>query len=621
MKTIVLDFETYYDNDFSLRKMTPVEYIKDPRFEVIGCAVKEGDAPAFWLTDQELRAYLKKLPEKVAIVSHNALFDMCICSFHYGYVPYMMIDTLGMARAWLGHKLKSLALSSVAMHLGIGVKGDTVHKVAGMNLAAIKAAGFYDEYSQYSVNDAELAWSIYRKIVDEGFPVNEIAVMDTVLRCAVQPKFRLDANLLAEHLAATLAHKQNLLDRAGLTSRDDLMSNDKFAQALESMGVTPPTKISLTTGNETYAFSKTDQEFLELEEHENPDVQALVSARLGVKSTLEETRTERLQKIAWLTWPGNVNGLMPMPLRYSGAHTHRLSGEWKINMQNLPSRGNTKIREAIRAPDGHKVLAVDASQIEARIAAWFAGQTSMVDAFANGEDIYSSFASEVFGYPVNKKDHKVERFIGKTAVLGLQYGLGWQKFQKTVALQSKAQVGQEVKLSDEEAMRVVNTYRQTYQMIPAIWSKLNNALPTMTSSHYSEDLTPIIIEHERIKLPSGLYLNYHNLENKNGQWWFTFGGKPKYIYGGKMLENITQALARIVVMDAAVRVRKRLRQITDDVWLNLQVHDELVYVVPNDLVDVTETVVLQEMRRRPSWGLDIPLDAESGIGLSYGEAK
>lgn len=621
MKTIVLDFETYYDNEFSLRKMTPVEYIKDPRFEVIGCAVKEGDEDAFWLTDQELRAYLKSLPEQVAIVSHNALFDMCICGFHYNYSPTLMIDTLGMARAWLGYKLKSLSLSNIALHLGLGVKGDTVHKVMGMNLAAIKAAGFYEDYASYSLNDADLCWKIYRHLIDDGFPVREVAVMDTVLRCATQPKFQLNATLLAEHLAATLAHKQNLLDRAGLANRDDLMSNDKFAQALEHLGVAPPTKISLITGNETYAFSKTDPDFLELEEHENPDVQALVSARLGVKSTLEETRTQRLQKIAWLTWPGNVTGLMPMPLRYSGAHTHRLSGEWKINMQNLPSRGNTKIREAIRAPAGHQVVAVDASQIEARMAAWFAGQTSMVDAFAKGEDIYSSFASEVFGYLVNKKDHKVERFIGKTAVLGLQYGLGWAKFQKTVALQSKAQVGQEVKLSDEEANRVVNTYRNTYPMIPKMWTKLNNALPTMTSSDCSELISPIIIEHERIKLPSGLYLNYHNLENKNGQWWFTFAGKPKYIYGGKMLENITQALARIHVMDAAVRVRKRLKAITDDVWLNLQVHDELVYVVPDELVEVVTAIVLEEMRRRPSWGMDIPLDAEAGRGQSYGDAK
>lgn len=617
MKIIVLDFETYYDNEYSLRKVTPVEYILDPRFQVIGCAVKEGDEPAVWMTDLELREYLVTLPPKVAIVSHNALFDMCILGWRYDYVPHLMIDTLGMARAWLGHSLKSLSLNSVAMHLGLGVKGDTVHKVAGMTLEAIKAAGFYEDYAAYSANDAELCWAIYRKIVEQGYPVGELAVMDTVLRCAVQPAFVLDQAKLASHLHNIITMKQDLLARCGLTSRDDLMSNDKFAAALESLGVDPPTKISLTTGKETYAFSKTDQDFLALEDHPDPQVSALVAARLGVKSTIEETRTQRLMSIASLTWPGNGQGWMPMPLRYSGAHTHRLSGDWKLNMQNLPSRGNTAIREAIIAPPGHKVLACDASQIEARIAAWFAGQNSMVDAFANGEDIYSQFASTVFGYPVNKKDNKVERFIGKTAILGLQYGLGWQKFQKTVALQSKAQVGTEIKMSDEEAAKVVQLYRNTYSAIPAMWNQLNSYIPRMTSVGFSALLEPVVIGHERVKLPSGLYLHYHKLNNKNGQWWFEHGGVPKYIYGGKMLENIVQSLARICVMDAAVRVRLRAPWLQ----LHLQVHDELVYVVPEGKAEEAERIVMEEMRRRPEWGQDIPLDAEAGVGASYGEAK
>ena len=614
MKQIVLDFETYYDSEYSLRKMTPVEYIMDARFEVIGCAVKEGENPPFWLTHDELKLYLGRLPERVTIVSHNALFDMCILSWVYDYVPTIMIDTLGMARAWMGHKLRSLALASIATYLKLGVKGDTVYKVQGMNLAAIKAAGFYDAYAEYSCTDAELCWKIYRHFVNEGFPVSEIAVMDTVLRCAVKPAFVLDQTALAEHLHHTIARKADLLARTGMENRDDLMSNDRFAEALRRLGCEPPTKISMTTGKETYAFAKTDQAFMDLEEHEDADVQALVAARLGIKSTIEETRTQRLINISRITWPGNKPaGLLPMALRYSGAHTHRLSGDWKLNMQNLPRGG--KIRAAIKAPDGHSVVAVDASQIEARIAAWFCGATNMTDAFANKEDVYSSFASRVFGYEVNKKTHPVERFIGKTAVLGLQYGLGWTKFQKTVAMQSKAQVGQEVVLSDAEAAKVIETYRTTYHPIPKMWSRLNNLIPRMTSDIY-EEVGPIIFLKNKIKLPSGLFLNYHELQNKDGQWWFTYGGKPKYLYGGKMLENIVQALARICVMDAAVSVRKRL-----GVQLHLQVHDELVYVVPNEMAETVKQVVYEEMCRRPQWGLDIPLDAEGDIGPSYGDAK
>jgi hypothetical protein len=628
MKQIVLDFETFYSDQYSLRKMTPVEYILDHRFETIGCAVKEGDNETFWLTHEELQDYLTRLPEKVAVISHNALFDMCVLAWRYGYTPHIMIDTLGMARAWYGHKLKSLALASIARFLGIGVKGDTVHKVQGMGLAAIKAAGFYNEYAEYSKTDADLCWQIYRTIVDEGFPVEEIAVMDSVLRCAVQPAFVLNQTLLAEHLHVVQSGKERLMEQiktmdaaVGREVRDVLMSNELFAEALRSLGVEPPTKISLTTGKETYAFAKTDPAFIELEEHESPDVQALVGARLGVKSTIEETRTQRLLNVANLTWPGNRRALMPMPLRYSGAHTHRLSGDWKLNMQNLPSRGNNRIRSALEAPEGYSVVAVDASQIEARIAGWFCSADKLTSAFANKEDVYSTFASSVFGYEVKKSTHKVERFIGKTAVLGLQYGLGWSKFQKTVALQSKVQVGEEVLLDDIEATRVVQTYRREYQEIPQMWRRLDALIMQMTNRHCYQEVGPLVFMHEKIKLPSGLFLHYHGLENKDGQWWFTYGGKPKYLYGGKLLENIVQALARICVMDTAVNVRRRLSSDGHDIRLNLQVHDELVYICPTDRAESLRDMVIEEMCKPPRWGVDIPLDAEGDFGPSYGACK
>lgn len=618
MKSIVLDFETYYDQEYSLRKMTPVEYILDPRFECIGCAVEDGDK-AFWLTPDELRAYLKALPPKVAVISHNALFDMCILAWVFDYTPALMIDTLGMARAWLGYALKSLSLNSVAMHLGLGVKGDTVHKVIGMSAAAIRASGMYDSYAKYSINDAVLCRQIYRALMADGFPVQELAVNDMVLRCAVSPKLQLDQNVLAGHLALVQIAKQGLLERVGLSSRDDLMSNERFATALRMLGVEPPTKISALTGKETYAFSKTDVAFMELEEHHNPQVQSLVAARLGIKSTLEETRTNRLLSISHLTWPGKTQHLMPIPLRYSGAHTHRLSGDWKLNMQNLPRGG--ALRKALVAPDGHKIVAADASQIEARLVAWFCGQKNLVEQFAKGEDVYSSFASTVFGKPINKKDHPDERFIGKTAILGMGYGVGWVKFQKTVQLQSKAQTGKEIILSDDEAQRIVTAYRETYPMIPLTWKKLQNTIPQMTSPNCQVLMTPLIIGHEHIKLPSGLYLRYHGLQNVNNEWTYTFGGKPKRIYGGAMLENIIQSLARILVMDAAIGARNQLAKIMTGADMAMQIHDELVFVVPDELARVTEQILLDNMTKRPSWGLDIPLAAEAGIGQNYGEAK
>ena len=612
---IVLDYETYYDQEYSLRKMTPVEYILDPRFEVICCAVKVGDDKPFWLTEKELHVYLAGLPEKVIVISHNALFDMCILAWKFDYIPAMMIDTLGMSRAWLGAKLRSLSLDSVARHLGLGIKGGTVHKVMGMSLAAIKASGFYDAYAEYSCNDAELCWQIYRTLIKQGYPVSEIPIMDMVLACAVRPKFVLDQNLLAEHLAAVQAAKEALLQRVGLFTKEDLMSNDKLAAALRSLGVDPPMKTSPTTGKQTYAFARTDTEFTDMEEHSNPEVQALVSARLGIKSTIEETRTQKFIAIAQLTWPGKLPGIVPMPLRYSGAHTHRLSGDWGMNVQNLPSRKNNKIRSSIKAPEGHVVVSVDASQIEARMAGEFCGAIKLVAAFANKQDVYSTFAGTVFGYPVIKATHPMERFVGKTAVLGLQYGMGPPKFQWNVQAQSRDFFPEEVLLTDEVAAKTIQTYRFEYKEIPAMWRRLDGLILQMTRRDCYVNLGCLVFEFEKIRLPNGLYLYYNNLRNEDGQWTFTYGGKVKFLWGGTLLENIIQALARIQIMDAALRVQRRI-----GTRLNLQVHDELIYVVPANLARAVEAVTIEEISRAPDWMPNVPLAAEGGIGLSYADA-
>lgn len=618
MKTIVLDFETYYSQEYSLRRMTPVEYVLDPRFECIGCAVKEEGEDAYWVDGVDLPQFFADLdPKDTCIVSHNALFDMCIVAWRYGFVPRLMVDTLSIARALLAHELKSLALASVALHLGIGVKGDTVHKVIGMGAAAIKAAGIYDEYIQYAINDAELCAAIYDKLVRSGrFPVQELVIMDMVLRCAIQPGMRVDQTVLAEHLHLVRAKKEALLSRVSL-DKSELMSNDKFAEALRRLGVEPPMKTSPLTGKETYAFAKTDPDFVALEEHENPEVQALIAARLGYKSTLEETRTERFLSIARLTWPGKEQSLMPMPLRYSGAHTHRLSGDWNLNVQNMPRGG--ALRRALIAPPGHVILAADASQIEARIVAWLCDQHDLVKKFADGEDVYSSFASVVFDRPINKKEHPVERFIGKTCILGMGYGVGWAKFQRTIKLQSRAQTGQTVELTDAEALDIVNKYRRTYDRIPAMWRLLNGYIDNLASGLGSVGVGPCVFEKNAILLPSGLRLHYHNLQQENDEWTYTYGGKPKRLYGGALLENIVQALARIVVMDAGVRLRKRFAPM--GVQLVLQVHDELVFVVPEKLADECKAIALEEMGRRPGWAPALPLAAEAEYGPSYGDAK
>ena len=657
MERITLDFESYYEQgkgSYSLKNMTPVEYILDPRFETIMLSVKRPGRKVFNLTADKVQAFFDLLdPQNTVVITHNALFDMCICAWRYNFVPKLMVCTMSMARAHWGHVLKSVALAAVAPFAGVGHKGDEVTKMAGLHAADIRAMGLWDDYERYCGNDSVLTEKIFEKIMSEGFPLSELKVLDMVLRCAVVPQFVLDQSRLLSHQQNIAIEKNNLLAAAmvvGANGKPDLMSNDKFAALLSSLGVDPPRKTSPATGRETWAFAKSDQEFTELEEHPDPAVQAVAAARLGHKSTIEETRTERLLACTNLVWPSSyltsrgydtvsqptVPVLMPMPLRYSGAHTHRLSGDWKLNVQNFPSRSVTNhLKCALMARPGCTVLNIDSSQIEARIVAWLAGENDLLWQFEQGMDPYKIFAAKVFGVDVAQVT-KEQRFLGKTSILGLGFGLGWIKFKHQVRVKSLEAIkyagsGNELILPDEESQRIVNTYRSTYRGVPLIWKALNNAIPVLAGGYASFSIGPCVFMRGKISLPSGLFLHYHNLRqvrtDSGVEWLYDHAGKPRRLYGGALLENIVQALARIIVMDAAVRIEKQLENVfmaTNNlvgVNLALQVHDALVYVVPNEVVTFVSNILHEEMNRRPDWAPGLPVAAELHKGITYGDCK
>lgn len=615
MKQVVLDFETFYTKEYSLRNMTPIEYVLDPRFELIGCAVIEDGSDPFWVNGDSFQAYLSGLdPDDTTMISHNALFDMCIVAWRFKYVPRLMVDTMGMARALLLYRIPSgsVSLSACAMALELGVKGDTLTKVEGMDAAAIRSAGLWDAYVNYSLNDVELCKGIYERL-KPGFPTTEYVVMDSVLRSAITPQFELDQNKLALHLHIIQQAKLTLLQKCaafGIESRFELQSAERFATALRGFGVEPPMKLSKQTGKETYAFAKTDPGMMALEYHDNPDVQALIAARLGVKSTIEETRTQRLLNISRLM------PKMPIPLKYGGAHTHRLSGDWRLNMQNLP-RGSV-MRDALRAPANHKVVTCDASQIEARITAFLCGQEDLLQQFREGADTYSIFASEVYGRPISKSENPAERFVGKQAILGLGFGMGATRFYTQIKSDSHKQK-LKVKIDENQALKIVNIFRRKYPKFRDGWNKLTDGLNAMASPSESVTFGPVRLEYQHIVLPNGLDLYYNNLRSTDEGWVYDYGRETRKLFGGKVLENIVQALARIIVFDAMVRLRKLLKVF--EVQMAHTVHDELVYIVPDEMVNVVKQIVLEEMVRPPKWMVDLPLAAEVGVGQTYGDAK
>ena len=436
MATLTIDFETYYSQEYSLTKMTTEEYIRSHDFEVIGVAVQVDDGEPQWFsgTMAETELWLAEFDwgNNLAL-AHNAMFDAAILNWCFGIKPKGWLDTLSMARALHGTEVGG-SLKVLAEHYNLGVKGEEVIAAKGLRRLDFPF-GQLAKYGEYCRNDVVLTYALFNKMVQE-YPADELRLIDLTIRMFSDPVLRLHKERLAMQLGELKTRREELLENF---DEKDLMSNPKFAELLRAYGVEPPMKISPTTGKETYAFSKTDEAFKELLEHENVEVQALVAARLGVKSTIEQTRTERFLAIA-------ERGTLPVPLRYYAAHTGRWGGDDKVNLQNLPRK--SKLKSAIVAPKGYVIIDSDSSQIEARTLAWLAGQTDLVAAFENKQDVYKIMASAIYRKPIEEIS-KEERFVGKTTILGciaegtlVLCDSGWKPIEQ-VSIEDKLWDGEE----------------------------------------------------------------------------------------------------------------------------------------------------------------------------------
>jgi DNA polymerase len=606
MNVITIDFETYYDRAYSLSKVTTEEYVRDPQFETIGVAVKENGGGTQWFsgTKAQTKEWLEQFDWGNAVaVAHNAMFDMAILNWVFDIRPKRIADTLSMLRALDGPDAGN-SLAKAAERYGLGTKGDEV-----INALGKKRKDFTSEelarYGQYCINDADLTYDLFCRIAP-SFPQIEFRLVDLTIRMFTEPVLELDRWTLVSHLVKVKNLKTQLLNKAVIT-KENLMSNPQLAETLRSLGVEPPMKISPTTGKETYAFAKNDEEFKALLDHENAVVQAIVAARLGVKSTLEETRTERFIKIA-------ERGTLPVPLRYYAAHTGRWGGDDKVNLQNLPRK--SPLKKAMLAPEGYTFIDCDSSQIEARTLAWLAAQHDLVDAFDRGEDVYKIMASAIYGVPIEEVTDD-QRFVGKTTILGCGYGMGAEKFQAQLKMFN-------VEMELEECERIIHVYRATYSQIPLLWQAAGGAIDAMMRKGTSplgcgEVLT--VCGADGIKLPNGLSLKYPNLRRRKdedtGKTEIVYDQKkgkaviPTRIYGGKLIENVCQALARIVIGEQMLLVAKRLRVV-------MTVHDAVGVIAPTEEAEEAREYVEACMRIRPKWASLLPLNCESKMGASYG---
>lgn len=618
MDFVVLDGETEFGDGYSLSKMSTEAYIRDARFRAHGAAIKWSPGTrAVWYDEPELRWQLKQHDwSDTFLLCHHTQFDAFYLSHHYDVHPKMLGCTLSMARLMLGAS-KSVSLENVRKHFGMPSKSTPYSLFKNKTWAQI-APDIRQQIADGACDEVESIFAIFQRFMADGFPVEELDVIDSVLKMFCEPVLRGDIPLLQKVWQIEAVKKAERLANLGV-SASDLASADRFAELLREEGEEPETKTS-PKGNEIYAFAKNDDYMRDyLLEHENDRIRALAEARLGEKSTLLQTRAETLGRMA-------ERGPLPVYLRFSGAGTLRFSGGDGANWQNF-KRGSD-IRRAICAPEGYLLAPIDLSQVECRVLAYLAGETEQIEQFRRGEDPYIAIASEFYRRPITKQD-AAERGTGKQAILSCGYGSSGKRFKATAKL---GIYGPPVILEIEEADRFVALYRNTHPAICSrphgYWAQGENVLRSMYNWQSLDwGIARVRCDSEkgtrRIYFPNGAFMLYDTLEwhvpteediarnpaHPNPGWRVKTRYGWKAIYGSMIAQHMCEAVSRLIMTQAMLRIKTILRPVNST-------HDELLVLIKKDAnAERHLQFCIEEMTREPSWLPGIPLAAESS-GLS-----
>jgi DNA polymerase len=628
---VTLDFETYFSKTYSLKSkvLNTSEYIRHSEFKAQCVGIKLGDEPVSWYRDRHVDSAIRSIDwSTTALLCHHTAFDGLILSHHYGVVPAYYLDTLSMARALHSNSIGA-GLDEVAKYYKIG------NKLPNVLTKTKNVRDLPDDLmvslGQYCAVDVELCHILYTKMI-ENFPDKELDLIDMTTRMFCEPILEIDIPRVEKALLREQKIKERKIFVSGVPM-EVLSSSEKFAAALTDSGLAViPTKISPATNKLTYAFSKTDLDFIELGNSPDKKIRRLVAGRLAAKSTIGESRAIRFLEA------GAEKKKLPVYLRYFGAHTGRWSGGNKMNLQNLKRGG--ELRKSIMAPEGHVIVVADSSQIEVRVNAWLAGDLELLELFKTGVDPYIVMASQIYSTPFENIT-KQQRFVGKVAVLGLGYGMGWKKFKNTL---ETGAMGPPVSLDDSVCNRAVRVYRKNRSCIVDLWKKMDGVLYGLVNKRKGS-LGPLTYDDTcKIWLPNGLYLEYpfitasyddHTEELTDYRYYDYEDGvrrllgirvdekKAHRIYGGLLTENVVQALARIIVSDQMLTIGTKLKERGDLVSgppyrrIVTMTHDEIVACVPEDEAEQTLSMMIDVMSTPPNWCSDLPLGAEGGFDRVY----
>jgi DNA polymerase len=671
MDILTADAETFYASDYTLSSMTTEAYVRDPRFEEILWSFKINDTKGFWLLPDRAATFIEKDIDwaNTILICHHSHFDGLILSHHHNIKPAMHIDTLSMARVLDGPKAGN-SLHDLCIRHGIGAKGDYVTFAKGKHLADFDA-GEIRAYGGYGVNDVEKTYLLAQLFLDQ-MPPEELQVIDMVIRCFTEPVFVADEAKLRGAVASEKQRKIDMLRKLDLlcpacggsgckkcdetgVDKKTLGSNDKFAALLRGLGAEPGTKLGKPNPDGSpkpiYAFAKTDPAMQELLEDEDEAVRLVSEARVAVKSSIVETRAGRFADMA-------SRGTMPAYISYGAAHTFRMGGGDKLNWLNISSKHNENrpelsvIAGAIQAPRGHVIVSADSGQGEARICAWGANQHDLVEAFAQGRDVYSEHASTIYGRPVDRKKNKADFIpgqLGKVSILGMGFGMGWAKASMELLkgmlgappiqfaiedmqtlnvdpsrfLNSPKKVQQVSEMPSRLAFNdmlihcaVVNALIDRYRMkmgkIVAYWKTGDQAIDAMIEGREMAFGAHGVMHTAKDKLwmPNGLAMRYDGIERDGGGQASYWNGRERTkVHGSKLVENVTQSLHYCIMGRQLLDIRKYLR-------VALTTYDDCVCVVPENAAEEALQFMIESLSTTPAWATGLPLIGEGKIGTT-----
>lgn len=621
---VYADFETFWGTKYSLRTqgMSYSDYICHEKFQIHGCSFIVEDASAQFKDATATQDYFDVIQGwqdagfKIRFIAHNVLFDGMIALLKYDFKADEYFCTLAMVDAMYQGSISASLDTCMQTLLGWSTgKADIISKLKDLRTEDIPE-DLWAELIEYADDDVRACYELYDRYSDQ-LPREEHQIMDVILKMCCSPLLEFDyETLLQACQEADDEREANIKAALSYGATEEILRGNKtFPEFLESLGYEVPKKKN-PKGQDIPALAKTDQGFIDMLESRDKRLAALAKGRLAVKSTQAQTRAYRFKKMH------QDVGLFLVAYNYARAHTWRVTGGNKINPANL-KRGS-KLRTCIIAPEGYVLCVCDASQIECRSTGYLAGQEDLMELFRDKRDPYNDMATTIFSRPIDRKgnpDHFFEGFLGKTAVLGLGFGMGGPHFKYSIDKDAKQYLNMDVDFDQNEANRIVyDVYRPKNWKIVEFWGVCEDMLYHMLADkdmtwEYPNGVLKVLGKDNRIYFPNGTWLYFAGLDCDNGQ--FTYlnakkggGFYQKKIYGAKLCENIVQKFARDITSHHMVKIAERYRVV-------MHTYDENIAVVPEAEADEAMQWMIDLMCTPPEWAKSIPLDAEGGYAKEY----